>query len=38
MRLTAVPLQGDDDNVAAACQPRSFRASALTRSQNSVSL
>jgi hypothetical protein len=37
-RLTAVPLQGNDNNVAAACQPRSFQASALTRSQNSVSV
>jgi hypothetical protein len=37
-RLTAVPLQGDDNNIAAACQPRSSQASALTRSQNSVSV
>lgn len=37
-RLTAVALQGNDDDVAAACQPRSSQASALTRSQNSVSL
>jgi hypothetical protein len=37
-RFTAIPLQGDDDNVAAACQPRSSQASALTRSQNSVSV
>jgi hypothetical protein len=37
-RLTAIPLQGNDNNVTAACQPRSSQASALTRSQNSVSV
>jgi hypothetical protein len=36
--FTAVPLQGNDNNVAAACQPRSSQASALTRSQNSASV
>ena len=37
-RLTAVPRQGNDNNVPSACQPRSSQASALTRSQNSVSV
>ncbi len=37
-RLVAIPLQRNDDKVAATCQPRSSQASALTRSQNSVSV
>jgi len=36
-RLAAVPLQGNNDDIAAACQPRSSQASALTCSQNVVS-
>jgi hypothetical protein len=36
-RLTTVPLQGNDDDIAASCQSRSFQASALTLSQKSVS-
>jgi hypothetical protein len=37
-RLAAVPLQSNDDDVAASGQRRSSQASALTRSQNSVSI
>jgi hypothetical protein len=37
-RLTAIRLQGNDNNVAAACQPRSSQASAVIRSQNTVSV
>jgi hypothetical protein len=37
-RFTAVPLQGNGNDIAAACQPKSSQASALTRSQNSDSV